>query len=116
MRLNGDPQEYVYRAELASHIREYTGVPMTDQTLSQSILAPVRDAGLLISSTDKGVKIPARVRDLREWIDRATGQIVPYLRRVEKARTTILLESQNKHDIVDPESYPALSRYLGRHE
>jgi hypothetical protein len=76
------------------------------------VLAPARDAGVILASTDEGVKIPFRVKDLRDWIGRANGQVVPYLQRIEEARNKLLIASHNDYDIIDPELFPDLAKYL----
>ena len=112
LRLEQNPTEYVHRAEITSHIKSQLGTELTDQALSQRVFAPARDEGVLLSSTDSGVKIPACQQDIEEWIRRTDSQVVPYLQRLEKARKTLLIASENKYDIVTDELYPKLAGYL----
>lgn len=114
-RLDQDPDEYVYRSEIVNHVRSNLGIVLSEQTLSQKVFAAARDEGVIISSTENGVKIPSNVRDVRAWIDRVSSQVVPYLHRIEAVRTAILMRSHNKYDIVDSGLYPALASYLTHH-
>jgi hypothetical protein len=112
-RFEQDPDEYILRAEITAHLEHATGVSISEQTLSTKVFADARDSDVIMASTDKGVKIPFGARDLHAWMARTESQVVPYLRRVEAARRCILIASNNQHDIVDPASFPALSKYLG---
>lgn len=111
-RFNLDPTEYVYRNEISQHINSVLKVRTTPEFISTDILAIARDDGVLIASTNTGVKIPFRASDLHDWIERANSQIVPYLTRVETARNTILIASHNQYDIVAATAYPELADYI----
>lgn len=113
IRFEEDPQEYVLRSEVLEYLRSVTRQNMTETTLTSKVFADARDSGVIIASTDAGVKIPYDASDLREWMARTESQVAPYLRRVEEARRIILLASHNQHDIAAATSFPALSRYLG---
>jgi hypothetical protein len=112
-RFEQDPDEYVRRSEITTHIQSATSITISEQTLSTKVLADARDSDVIVVSTDKGVKIPFGAQDLQAWMARAESQVAPYLRRVETVRQRILLASHNKHDIADPAIFPELSRYLG---
>lgn len=111
-RFNQNPEDYVYRAEIIEHLEQETGFTLSEQVLSSTVLAAARDDDVFLSSTDKGVKIPYRTQDIRDWIDRVNSQVVPYLRRIEDARRQILIASKNQYDIIDSDAYPELFRYL----
>lgn len=111
-RFHQNPEEYVLRAEVVAYLQQAIGVSIAEQTLSIKIFADARDKGVIVASTDKGVKIPFGARDLHAWMSRTESQVAPYLRRVEAARRCILIASNNQHDIVDPASFPELSKYL----
>ena len=111
-RFNVDPTEYVYRYEIIQHLNLVHNMKISPEFLSSDILATARDEGVLIASTSTGVKIPFNSSDLHDWINRANSQIVPYLKRLEIARTTILIASHNEFDIVNPVEYPNLTEYL----
>ena len=85
---------------------------LSEEIVSRAILAPARDAGVLLCSTEKGVKIPYSSQDVADWMERISSQVVPYLRRLEKARSGILIASHNEYDIVDPDRFAALADYL----
>lgn len=112
-RFEQDPEDYVRRSEITTHLERTTGITMSEQTLSTKVFADARDSDVIVVSTDKGVKIPFGARDLQAWMTRTESQVAPYLRRVEAVRQRVLLASHNQHDIADPAIFPELSRYLG---
>lgn len=107
-----DSHQYIFRAEIADYLSNISGENISEHVLSTQILAPARDAGVIIASTDRGVKIPYDSNDFREWINRVNSQIVPYLKRLEKARNTILIASNNQFDIVSLSLFPDLFKYI----
>lgn len=109
------PEEYVYRSEIVKSINESENIDLSEQQLSTNVLAPIREAGIIICSTDKGVKIPYCKADISEWIQRVNSQVVPYLGRLEIARNDILKATGGKLDIIEPEKYLDLARYLKRY-
>ncbi|MBI9060260.1 MAG: DUF3800 domain-containing protein [Labilibaculum sp.] len=107
-----DSNKYIYRAEIAKYISIITDTVYTEPNVSAKLISKIRDAGILLVSTDKGIKIPHSNEDMINWIKRVDSQIVPYLKRVENARNELLIESKNEFDIVKDEIFPSLSSYL----
>jgi hypothetical protein len=114
-RYEQDPEEYVFRSEIVDSLERNMGVCISEQTLSTKVLADARDKGVILASTERGVKIPYGAADLRAWMERTESQVAPYLRRVAAARRCIMLASHHEHDIADPKGFPELSRYLSNH-
>lgn len=111
-RLYEDPTEYVYRDEVVSHVKSVTGVALTVSALTTSVLADARDDGVIIASTDRGVKIPYSIADLAAWVKRVEAQTVPYLQRLGSARRLILTATHSSLDIVTNAEFPVLAHYL----
>lgn len=107
-----NPCEYVHRQEITDYIFEASGTAINTSQLTSKVFADARDSDVIIASSDSGVKIPYAASDLRRWMSRTESQIAPYLRRAGKARNTILMASEHKHDIASEDSFPELSRYL----
>lgn len=72
------------------------------------IVAPLRDAGVLVASSSHGYKLPANKRDLIEFVNHSNTIIRPIIERIEKCRQRVLLATTKKFDILD---YPEF-RYL----
>lgn len=104
-----DPTQFVHRYEIERYFNS-TGISINHRT----ILSKLRDNNVIICSTEKGVKIPYNSEDIFQWVQRASSQVVPYLKRVNQVRTDLLIGSQNEYDIVNPDYFPELSEFLNR--
>ncbi len=111
-RFDMHPEEYIHRQEIVDYLYEASGTTLNPSQLTSRVFADARDSDVIIASSDGGVKIPYSADDLRRWMARTESQVAPYLRRAGKARNTILLASDRKHDIASECAFPELSRYL----
>lgn len=73
---------------------------MDGQRIRSSGIAKLRDANVIITSAAKGYKIPQTRADINDFLERASGIIVPLLERVKKARDVYRLSSRGEYDIV----------------
>lgn len=105
-------EEYVFRIEIAKYLTLVTDSTFSEHNVSSKLIAKIRDANVILVSTDKGIKIPNSHKDILSWIGRVDSQVVPYLMRVEHARNEFLIASKNEFDIINEEIFPSLSRYL----
>jgi len=87
-----DPTQFVHRYEIENYLNSIS-ISINHRT----ILSKLRDNNVIICSTEKGVKIPFNSEDIYQWVQRASSQLVPYLKRVNQVRTDILIGSQNNY-------------------
>jgi hypothetical protein len=111
-RFEMNPDEYIQRQEIVDYLYETSGATLNPSQLTSRVFADARDSDVIIASSDGGVKIPYSAVDLRRWMARIESQVAPYLRRAGKARNTILIASDSRHDIASESAFPELSRYL----
>lgn len=111
-RFEMNPDEYIHRQEIVDYLYESSGATLNPSQLTSRVFADARDSDVIIASSDGGVKIPYSAVDLRRWMERTESQVAPYLRRAGKARNTILIASDSRHDIASESAFPELSRYL----
>jgi hypothetical protein len=111
-RFEMNPDEYIQRQEIVDYLYETSGANLNPSQLTSRVFADARDSDVIIASSDGGVKIPYSAVDLRRWMARTESQVAPYLRRAGKARNTILIASDSRHDIASESAFPELSRYL----
>ncbi len=104
--------EYIFRIEIAKYLSLITDINYSEHYISSNIISKIRDAGVIISSTERGIKIPYSYNDILDWITRVDSQIVPYLKRVEFIRDELLLASKNEFDIINLSVFPELGKYL----
>ncbi len=106
-----DPREYITTASLRWNLAEL-GFAMPVRTLRQRVIAALRDESVFIASGRAGIKIPYSVSDLRDYVSTVSGQVVPYLKRLQLCRKHFLLATEGDLDIVGESEFPDLARYM----
>jgi hypothetical protein len=104
--------DYVPTHAIMSHLRESGYGKITEQILRSSVIAKLRDADVLIASSSKGYKIPREFKDMYDFVAKVDSQVVPQLRRLNKARKSILMATSNKLDILRGPSFPNLVAFI----
>ena len=99
-----DPYSFVYGNELLQQCR----YGHKKHYLHSSIIAKLRDQGVIISSSNKGYKIPANSEDLYTYVEQSHTKILPMLSRLDKANKKILLATKNDIDILQSDKYEYL--------
>lgn len=84
------------------------GISLTDQALRNRVIGPLRDRGLLISSSKKGYKIPESARDIGLYVELCDSQIPPNLARLARARNIVRGATAGEFDILGGEGYSNL--------
>jgi hypothetical protein len=103
---------YVPTHSIMSHLRESGYGKVSEQILRSSIIAKLRDADVLIASSNKGYKIPREFRDMHDFAMKVDSQVVPQLRRLNKARKSILMATSNELDILKGPDFPNLVAFI----
>ncbi|MEG5266309.1 hypothetical protein TRP66_18615 [Pseudomonas sp. JDS28PS106] len=70
------------------------------------------NADVIITSAAKGYKIPQTRADINDFLERASGIVVPLLERVKKARDVYRLSSRGEYDIVTAGNLNELTKLL----
>lgn len=104
--------EYVPTHAIMSHLRESGYGRISEQILRSSVIAKLRDADVLIASSSKGYKIPREFKDMYDFAVKVDSQVVPQLRRLNKARKSILMATSNKLDILKGPDFPNLVAFI----
>ncbi len=105
-------KDYVPTAEIIAHLKDSGFGEVNDQRIRSSGVAKLRDAGVIISSAVKGYKIPQTRADINDFLERASGIVVPLLDRVKKAREVYRLSSRGEYDIVTAANLTELAKLL----
>lgn len=106
-----DPESYITSTELRSHLHDL-GFDFSQRGFWQRVVARLRDENVFIASSRNGLKIPYSVSDLRQFVERVSGQVVPYMKRLERCREHFVLASNGDLDIISDTEFPDLARYL----
>ncbi|MDB4988051.1 MAG: hypothetical protein JWN04_3229 [Myxococcaceae bacterium] len=103
----GDPHSYVSTAALI-HALETLGEVRSDQWLRSTVIAKLRDAGVLVASSPRGYKIPVSIADVGDFIAIADTVVHPILNRVARARDAVLMITQGRVDVLGGEKLALL--------
>ena len=93
-------KDYVLTTEIMAHLKDSGLGEVNGQRIRSSGIAKLRDANVIITSAAKGYKIPQTRADINDFLERASGIVVPLLERVKKARDVYRLSSRGEYDIV----------------
>ncbi|GAB3754825.1 hypothetical protein [Spirosoma pomorum] len=107
-----NPTRYISSRELISHIEDRRGRLPSLHYFQTRVIAPLRDAGVLIASSAKGYKIPSCEKDLYDFVNHSNTIIQPLLSRISKCRDRIHSATNGAIDLLDREEYANLKRLL----
>lgn len=103
----GDPHSYVTTAAIMQTL-EALAESRTDQWLRSTVIAKLRDAGVLVASSPRGYKIPVSIADIGDFISIADTIVHPMLNRVARARDAVLMITQGRVDVLGGEKLALL--------
>ncbi|HHY09353.1 MAG TPA: hypothetical protein GX528_02175 [Firmicutes bacterium] len=96
--------EYLGTNKLKELIRTTSGLNYTNQQFRANIIAPLRDAGVIIASSVHGYKIPVTAEEVYSYSSQILNMVYPMLTRLQQCRESILRATGGKMDIMaDPE-------------
>ena len=105
-------QDYLPTADILAHLHDRGFGDVSEHKIRSNGIAKLRDANVIITSTAKGYKIPQTRADLNDFLEMASGVVVPLLERVRKAREVYRQSSGGTYDIVSEARLTALERLL----
>jgi len=105
-------KDYIPIANILAHLGERGFGDLSKQRVRSSGVAKLRDADVIITSTSKGYKIPQTRADINDFLEMASGVVVPLLERVKKAREVYKLSSRGEYDIIKVSRLMDLERLL----
>jgi hypothetical protein len=105
-----DPSVYIATRKLLDVLQKNEGVALSVHQLRTSVIGPLRDADLLIASSEKGYKLPSAASDVHEFFARASHVVEPIIRRVRAANSQIALATDDHVDLLADERHAELRR------
>jgi hypothetical protein len=105
---NINPENYVPTFELINQIEKVRNSPISIHYFRSRIIAKLRDNGVLLSSSNKGYKLPSSKQDLYEFVNHSNSYIQPMIDRLIKCRNKVKLATKNDLDILDHEEFKYL--------
>lgn len=106
-----DPEEYVPTSLIQDHLQDM-GSPMSERMLRSRVIGKLREDGVVIASSHRGIKIPYSVEDLMRFVARVNAEVTPYVGRLSRCRKQFLIATEGKLDIVPEREFPELHRYV----
>lgn len=110
--LSNNTGKYIPTTELISNLKYRTGKAVSMQYFRTRIIAKLRDEGVIIASSSKGYKIPAKENELYDFINHGTTIIMPMLARLKKCRDNIKIGTGGNLDLFDNSEYTTLKQFF----
>jgi hypothetical protein len=107
-----DSERYIPTRALIEHLKASNFGDIKEHYLRSKVIGPLRDYGVIIASSNKGLKIPSCLGDVVDYVDRINDIVQPMLNRLETARRQFLMASKNRIDIVSDPKFEKLKKYL----
>lgn len=107
-----EDRSYISTNEILDHLRSLGFSEINEQAIRSTIIAKLRDRGVLISSCNQGYKIPKKYEDLIDFVNRVNGLVLPLIERLRKARNSYLQASLGKTDLLTGTNYPDLVAFV----
>ncbi len=114
MLISQDPNKYISTKEIINNLFELTGRDYTAHYFKTRIIAKLRDAGVLISSTQSGYKIPIREKEILAFVNQTSSMVKPMLERLNICRNRVLSATGNDFDVLDFREFEYLKLFLDR--
>ncbi len=108
---NIDPNKYISTNALIDNINLYRAEKINMHYFRSKVIAKLRDAGVLISSSHKGYKIPVSNFDLFDFVNHTNSYIEPMIDRLLKYRNIIKTVTKNEIDIIDLPTLKYVSKF-----
>lgn len=102
-----NPFSYTYTGEIIKWLKE-NGYDYTIEEFRGKIIGNLRDNGVIISGTRKGLKIPISIDEICEYINNTSNQYLKMMYRTKKAIDTLKAMSLGEIDIL---AIPELSQH-----
>ncbi len=110
--MNNNYRGYIPTKELKSQL-EYIGMKhISNSTFRLKIICKLRDAGVIISSSPKGYKIPSNESEIYDFINHGNQVVLPMLWRLKKCRDLVKLATNGKVDLLEHDEYKDLKNFF----
>lgn len=110
--MNNDSRGYIPTYELQKQL-EYTSLKgISDQVFRSKIIGRLRDEKVIIASSNKGYKIPGRLREVMDYVQHDARVVMPMLSRLKNCRDLVKLSTVNQVDLLDGTDFERLRWYF----
>ena len=109
---NVSAQAFVSSHQLLNVLEEYADTRIRLNYLYRRIIAPLRDAGVILASSSQGYKIPVSVEDITTYINQTHTVVSPMLHRICICRNLIKQQTNNDLDVLDDPAFLKYKNYF----
>jgi len=110
---NISADKYISSSEIIRVLSDLSNSKVRRDYLYRRIIAPLRDADVIIASCPHGYKIPTCIEDIYSYVNQTIGVVGPMLSRIEKCRQLILAHTEGSLDILEDPALKKYKRYFG---
>lgn len=103
--MNNSTRKYIPTKELKNQLIYMGYKDISTSTFRLKVICKLRDAGVIIASSQKGYKIPTKESELYDFIDHGTQVVLPMLSRLKKCRDIVKLSTKGRLDLLAHDEY-----------
>jgi hypothetical protein len=103
----GDEQEYIPSHRILDALEDGLGQRIGERKL-RSAVSSLRDAGVVIGTSQRGYKIPVSEADVGEFVAHANSIVPPMLMRLQRARSDLRAASLGDIDVLSSDVFDTL--------
>jgi len=92
--------QFVYAEELINHLADLGFPALNKEQFRAKIIGPLRDEEIVLAGTWDGYKLAASSVDMIDYVKHVESIVIPMLKRLRKAQTTVKMATANRHDII----------------
>lgn len=107
-----DQTRYSATEEILEHLERAEGLHLSKLQLRRMVIAPLRDADVVIASSSKGYKIPMCLADVTSFVQHTDKVVIPMLKRVQRARAGLRLTTSGALDILAAAEWTSVRRCI----
>ncbi|WP_158239235.1 DUF3800 domain-containing protein [Uliginosibacterium sp. TH139] len=104
--------EYISSGELRDHLAACGYADISEHQFKSMVISKLRDCDVLISSSNRGYKIPQTHADYMDFVELVNGQTIPLLDRLRRAKKALFEASLGEIKTFDDPQYEKLKRVI----
>lgn len=108
--MNNNLRHYISTKEIIKYLRNTSVGEISNYYFRTKIIAPLRDWGVIISSSVHGYKIPTTKKDLMDYFDHSRSIVLPMLYRMKKCRDLIQLGTNENIDLFKEHGFETIRK------
>ncbi|AFM00014.1 hypothetical protein Desde_1611 [Desulfitobacterium dehalogenans ATCC 51507] len=108
----GNPYKFITSKQILSILSNYADTRISKDFLYRKIVAPLRDARVVLASSPQGYKLPISVEDISAYLHQTNSIIAPMLHRMGLCREVIRQQTGGKLDVLAEDEFLKYKKYF----